>query len=302
MLDAAVKRAGIVLHGQKQTAADCGNTLAQELSRRGIEAFTLEADIPRMQENVSRATADEFERGFDIMFALGGDGTFLRAAALAAPSGTPLLGVNLGRLGFLAGVERDDLSAAVEAIARGDARIAERLALEATIEVSGQERARLWALNDISITKLAPGRMIKLALAIGDEPFTQISADGILVASPTGSTAYSFSAGGPIVAPGLDAIIVTAVAPHLIVDRSLVVSASTEVIIQILPDPDAVAVCADGHPHVDAPTDSVVRVRRSPHPLRVVEISGLPFWSLVQRKFGLPSPPDLPGMKPTTTA
>lgn len=285
-----MKRAGIVLHGAKQSAAECGLWLADLLRSNGVEVFSLAADVPRMKEVVEPATEEQFRRGFDLIFALGGDGTFLRAAELAADSGTPLLGVNLGRVGFLTTIERDDLPKALEKILRDGFNVAQRMTLDADIVVDGVVRTSMWALNDVSVTKLEPGRLIKLGISIGGEPLTTLAADGVVVATPTGSTAYSFSSGGPIVKPSVDCIIVTPISPHLVFDRSVVAAPDDMVEIQVLPDPDAVAASADGHPYVEVPPGGVVRIRRSSRDMKLASVDDVPFWRLVRTKFGLPEP------------
>lgn len=285
-----MKTAAIVLHANRPDAAEAGARLAGLLIARGVAVAAPAADAARLKESVTAATDDELAAGYDLMFALGGDGTFLHAAEIAVRSGTPLLGVNLGRVGFLSALEPSAMEDAVDAIVAGGFSVHERLTIDAQIVAGDQVRSRLWALNDISVSKLEPGRLIKLRLSIAGEPFADVAADGIVVSTPTGSTAYSFSAGGPIVSPDVDCLIVTPVSPHLFFDRSIVVGAGEEVRIAVLPDPDAVGVSPDGRPWLEAAPGSTIVLNPSPRRLRLAVVEQAPFWRLVRDKFRLPNP------------
>lgn len=286
-----MKTAAIVLHADRSESVEVGRRLAAALDARGVRVSATPEDAARLKDSVASISDADLDTGFDLMFALGGDGTFLHAAQMAIRSGTPLLGVNLGRIGFLSALERHALDdALVDTIIGRDLQITERLTVECEIVVAGEVTHRLWALNDISISKLEPGRLIKLRLAIDGEPFANLSADGIIVSTPTGSTAYSFSAGGPIVSPAVDCLIVTPVSPHLFFDRSIVVGPGEEVQVTILPDPDSVGVSPDGRPWVEAGPGSLVRVRPAARRLRLAVVEPAPFWRLVRTKFGLPTP------------
>lgn len=286
-----IRTAAIVLHADRDDSVEVGRRLAAALDARGVAVGATPEDAARLKDGVTAATDEDLERGFDLMFALGGDGTFLHAAQIAIRSGTPLLGVNLGRIGFLSALERHSLDdGLVDWMLTHDLQITERLTVEGEIVVAGQTTQRLWALNDIAISKLEPGRLIKLRLAIDGEPFADLSADGIIVSTPTGSTAYSFSAGGPIVSPAVDCLIVTPVSPHLFFDRSIVAGPDEEVQITILPDPDSVGVSPDGRRWVEAGPGATIKVRPSPKRLRLAVVEAVPFWRLVRTKFGLPTP------------
>lgn len=280
-----MRSAGIFLHHERADAAELGRRLAAALRARGIAVVALAADAARLKDDAEPVA--DFSHGVDLVFVLGGDGTFLRAAEAAAPHGVALLGVNLGRIGFLAALEPADLDAAVDRVAAG-VRVSERMTLDAEIAGAGGKPQRLWALNDVSVVKLEPGRLISLALSIGGEPLTTLAADGVVVATPTGSTAYSFSAGGPIVAPDVEGLVVTPISPHLVFDRSVVAAPGDEIAVRVMGDPDAVAVSADGRPWLKAAPGSTVLVRRSPVRVRMADVDGTPFWRLVRTKFKLP--------------
>ena len=281
-----MKRAALVLHADRREAEEIGRWLTAALTDAGVEVCALATDAARIGEQARSLTPEEFEQGFDLIFALGGDGTFLRAAELAAPSATPLLGVNLWRLGFLAAVERGELQGALGRILGKGFDTADRMTLEAEV-TSGGVTQQLWALNDIIVSKVNPGRLIKLAVSVTGERFTVFAADGLVVASPTGSTAYSFSARGPIVSPVLDCLILTPVSPHQTFDRAIVAGPEETIEITLLPDPDAAALSADGRPAIELAPGAVVRVRRSERRLRLAIVDGGPFWALVREKFHL---------------
>jgi NAD+ kinase len=283
-----VKRVGLFLHGDRAEAESIGRWLASSLASRGIGVCALAPDAARLGEQVSVEDEAGFGSDLDLVFVLGGDGTLLRAAAMVLPAGAPLLGVNLGRLGFLAEIERGELEAALDRIINEGFDVEERMTLEGEVEQGGEIVERFIAINDIMASKTIPGRLIKLGLAIGGEMFTTVAADGLIVATPTGSTAYSFSAHGPIVSPQLDCLIVTPVAPHTLFDRSMVVSRNEAVTITVLPDPDAVSLSVDGRKAVELTTGALVRVRAADARLRLAQVDSSPFWQLVREKFRLP--------------
>lgn len=283
-----MKRAGIVLHGTRAEALELGRWLGERLADRGIEARALTSDAERI--GVEPAAPDRFADGLDLVFALGGDGTLLRAAELAYRGDIPLLGVNLGRLGFLAEIERESFSHALDRVLDDGFEIEERMVLEG--EVSGPAAGPIWALNEAIIGKTAVGRAIKLGLAVGGRHVASFAADGLIVATPTGSTAYSFSAHGPVVSPAMRCLLVTPVSPHALFDRCLVLAPEEEASIRVYPDPDAAVLALDGRDARHLPPGSEVRLRAGARPLRLAKISPTPFWELVKEKFHLPSGPE----------
>jgi NAD+ kinase len=283
-----VKRVALFLHGDRADAEATGKSLAGALDRRGIEVCALAADASRLAGPVRTIDESDFGRDLDLIFVLGGDGTLLRAAAIAVPSGTPLLGVNLGRLGFLAELERGELEDALDRICEDGFDIESRMTIEGEIVVGGEIVDRFTAVNDIIVSKVTAARLIKLDVALGGDEFTTFAADGLIVATPTGSTAYSFSAHGPVVSPKLDCLILTPVSPHMLFDRAMVVAPNEEVTITVLPDPDSVSLSADGRKEVELPVGARVHVRAGSRRLKLAKVEGAPFWRLVREKFRLP--------------
>jgi len=283
-----VKRAGLFLHGDRAEAETTGKWLAKVLSERGIDVCALAPDAARLGAPVQAVDEAGFGEDLDVVFVLGGDGTLLRAAALAVRAGVPLLGVNLGRLGFLAELERGELESAIDRICEHGFEIESRMTLEGEVVIGGEIADRFTAVNDIIVSKTAPGRLITLDVSIGGERFTEFAADGLIVATPTGSTAYSFSAHGPVVSPKLECLILTPVSPHMLFDRAIVVGPAEEIVITVLPDPDVVSLSADGRKEIELSVGAQVRVRASSQRLKLAKVEGAPFWRLVREKFRLP--------------
>ncbi|MCA1832041.1 MAG: NAD(+)/NADH kinase [Actinomycetota bacterium] len=281
-----MKKVALFLHATRAIAAQLGRSLATELSSHGIEVVALPEDAGRLGAPVVATPAAGLS-GTELALVLGGDGTMLRAAALFHESGTALLGVNLGRLGFLTQLERDEVSGALEKILADGFEVEERMTLEGEVFTAGEVIERLWALNDIIVEKLSPGRMIKLGVAINSVPFTSFGADGLIVATPTGSTAYSFSAHGPVISPSLDCMVLTPVSAHMLFDRSIVVRPDETIEITVLPDPDAVSLILDGRKGIELAAGAMVRIRAGKTRVRLARVSEPPFWTLVRTKFGL---------------
>lgn len=224
---------------------------------------------------------------FDLVVALGGDGTMLRAARVAADRGVPLLGVNLGRLGFLATVDGPELESALAAVAGGAFAIEERMMLDGRVsdEPGGEP---VVALNEIAVEKASPGRMIEVRVCVGAQEVTTFRADGLLVATPTGSTAYAFSAGGPVVQPVLGAMIVCAVAPHAPPGRPLVVGLEEPVILTAVGGQAVLS--ADGRVERELPEGLSVSVGPHGTPLRLVRLDGSSFFERLRTRLFLPVP------------
>jgi NAD+ kinase len=232
----------------------------------------------------------------DALVVLGGDGTFLRAARAVADIDVPLLGINLGKVGFLSKAEAGELDAVLQLIVKGDYRIEERMAIEARILRHGSTRTtdgsaetseRLVALNDVVVARGALARVCRLDVAIDDTHVATFIADGLVVASPTGSTGYSFSAGGPILDPSARNLIVTPIAAYLSAIRSVVVGPAQVVRCTVVDAVEAL-VSVDGREDLSLAVGDVVEVRAVPRPIRLIEPAGAqPFWDLLRQKVAL---------------
>ncbi len=228
--------------------------------------------------------------GADLVVSLGGDGTMLRAVALAGGSGIPVLGVNLGHLGYLTAVEAGGLRQALEQFLDGTHVLQERMTLDVSLQPAGETAGpfpQAIALNEAVVEKQASGHTVRLALSIGGRPFITYTADGLIVATPPGSTAYNLSSRGPIASPSLRAMIVTPVSPHMLFDRSLVLDPADEVRME-LADGRPATLFVDGFEVANmVPGDAVV-CRASKAPVRLVGFERHDFHDILRVKFGLP--------------
>ena len=277
-----MKRVGFVVHPEREAAHYAADRLAGWLEERGIETRWLRDDpVHRPQ----RARA--FVEGLDLVVSVGGDGTFLHAAHVASRVEIPILGVKVGRLGFLTEVDPDEAPEILQDVLDGRSMIEERIAVVAEA-VGPTSFEPQWALNEIIVEKKARHRLVRLAAYVDDVYVTTFSADGVIVATPTGSTAYSFSGGGPIVTPTVPCLIVTPVAAHMVFDRSLVLGADERVTLQVVGDEDGV-VSADGRESLDLPIGASIHIARAPNPALLVRGKDTPdFHALLREKFDLP--------------
>jgi len=224
----------------------------------------------------------------DLVLTLGGDGTLLRGARMAGPRGTPVLGCNLGRLGFLTLVARDELEAALVSVASGDYVLEERLSLRVRVRRSNSARddgrEEYYGVNDAVLHKSGFARLITLRVWADDDEVGHYSADGIIVATATGSTAYSLSAGGPILVPTMDGIVATPISPHMLAVRPVVFPGTTRLTIELLSGLDDLALTVDGQTGCTLDVSDRVEIEKSDHPLKLIRLPGHPFFSVLRAK------------------
>ncbi|HET6260581.1 MAG TPA: NAD kinase, partial [Pseudonocardia sp.] len=226
--------------------------------------------------------------GAEVVLVLGGDGTLLRAAETARPVGVPLLGVNLGRVGFLAEAEEESLDHALEAIVEGSYSVEERMTLDAVARTNGHVLARTWALNEATVEKVSRERILEVVLEVDGRPVSAFGCDGVICATPTGSTAYAFSAGGPLVWPQVKALLLVPSNAHALFARPMVIAPDSEVAIEVdQSGPPAVLEC-DGRRTVALPPGARVELAAGATPVRMVRLDGQPFADRLVRKFNLP--------------
>lgn len=244
--------------------------------------------VPAAPERMDGQDAPVVPDAPDVVLSFGGDGTFLRAARLARAADAPILGVNVGRIGFLAEVDPEGLDAALGTVLAGGFALEERSTLEMRArDADGTELARGWALNDVAVEKAARERLVRLEVAIGGTPFANVAADAVIVATSTGSTAYALSAGGPIVNPTLDAMLIAPVAPHSLFDRTVVTDLRDVVTVRVASDQDGAVVATDGLLPVRVGPGAVVEVRGSDRPVRIARLGPPAFFARVRRTFRL---------------
>lgn len=281
-------RIGLVVHSGRQDSVTAAGDGARLLRDHGVDVVVARMGDDPDGIDATVVEADEFGAAVDLAISFGGDGTFLRAAHLCRDHDVPVLGVNLGRLGFLAEIEEDELAGALRTISDGQFVTEERGTLE--VEICAPDGTCVdsgWALNEVSIEKTARQRLLLMDVHVGDSLFAKVPADALVVATSTGSTAYALSAGGPIVSPKLDATLVTPVAPHSLFDRTLVCSPDETVRVHVLQDQEPAIVSCDGREPVQVPPGGEVVVRGGGRPVRLARVSLLDFYGLVRRKFHL---------------
>jgi NAD+ kinase len=302
----------VVAHVERPAALRNARLVVDRLTAAGIAVRILEpeaADLRCAGADVVPA-ASGAAQDTEMVIALGGDGTLLRAAEMARPAGAPLLGVNLGHVGFLAETEPDDLAGAVGQVVEHRYTVEERMTVEVTVRQNGTVLASTWALNEASVEKVARERMIEVVTEIDDRPLSRWACDGVVCATPTGSTAYAFSAGGPIVWPEVEALLLVPISAHALFAGPMVVSPWSVLAVEVLgvsggaprgraggQNAAAVGVMwCDGRRRVDLPAGARVEVRRGARPVLLARLAstsqgqagGALFTDRLVAKFGLP--------------
>jgi NAD+ kinase len=287
-LQPPVRRIGILAKSQLRAAAPHLADINSWLQARGAEAiFETSTAALAPSANLRSASKRALATQADMVLVLGGDGTLLSMADCIGEAGSsiPILGVNFGSLGFLTEVTLPELRASLEAALDGRARVEERMMLRASTTRDGQPFAHHVALNDVVVTKGARSRIIDLSVHVGDEFVTRVKADGLIVATPTGSTAYNLAAGGPIVAPSMDALILTPIAPHTLTNRPIVIPANAPVRVEpIMDERDEVFVTFDGQEGFELRGRDQIDVMRSETPLRLIKPSTRSYFEVLRTK------------------
>ena len=279
----------LIAHTGRAHTTEHGRTVAAQLNKAGFEVRVMadEAELLDLP-GVTAVSGPGAAGGVEIVFALGGDGTLLRAAELARPSGAPLLGINLGKVGFLAEAEISDLDAVVGAVVDGSYTVDERLTVDVTAELDGEPLAASWALNEVSVER-GSRAMLELMVDVDGRPLSRYGCDAVVCATPTGSTAYAFSAGGPVVWPELEALLLVPVSAHTLFSRPLVAAPTSTIVITVEPYAAGAVLACDGRRIFDLPPGARVTVRRGAQPVRVVRLRPeQPFTDRLVAKFALP--------------
>lgn len=259
---------GLCVKSNHPEAGGAVRGLEKWLAGRGLDV-SLDENAAELVGCAGRSRAEVAEE-VDLLVVLGGDGTLLSVARATGRRPVPILGVNLGTLGFLTEVTHDELFAALERVLAGDVHIDSRMRLDVRVERDGQLLGSYLALNDAVITSLSLARMINLDAMAGDLELTRYHADGLIASTPTGSTAYSLSAGGPILDAGLDAVVLTPISPHTLTQRPLVLHASCEIRIRAYARGGGIQLTVDGQDGEKLQDGDTVRVVRSEHPVQLV--------------------------------
>lgn len=232
---------------------------------------------------------DVKESDLELAVVLGGDGTILKAAELVRASQTPLLGINLGHVGFLAESEKNEIGSTMARVVAKDYLVKERLTLDVSVKLDGKEVYRTWALNEATVEKSARERMLEVVVEVDGRPLSSFGCDGIVMSTPTGSTAYAFSGGGPVVWPSVDALLMVPLSAHALFARPLVISPNSLLAVEVLQRSAGAGVLwCDGRRSTELPVGARVEVRKSDKPVRLARLSQGPFTDRLVRKFSLP--------------
>ncbi|MFE8940524.1 NAD kinase [Streptomyces sp. NPDC000963] len=282
----------LLAHTGRPAAVRSAELVVEGLLRAGLGVRVLEAEaadlpLPSSVEKVPEACSEAID-DCELLVVLGGDGTLLRGAEFSRASGVPMLGVNLGRVGFLAEAERDDLDQVVDRVVTRAYEVEERMTLDVTVYQNGDVLHRDWALNEAAVQKVSPERMLEVVLAIDGRPVTGFGCDGVICATPTGSTAYAFSAGGPVVWPEVEALLMVPIGAHALFAKPLVTTPESILAVEVEPHtPDGVLWC-DGRRTVELPAGARVEVRRGAVPVRLARLHHASFTDRLVAKFALP--------------
>ncbi|MFH8839706.1 NAD kinase [Streptomyces sp. NPDC017868] len=282
----------LLAHTGRPAAVRSAELVVLGLLRCGIGVRVLEAEaadlpLPPSVERVPEGCPDALD-GCELLVVLGGDGTLLRGAEFSRASGVPMLGVNLGRVGFLAEAERDDLDKVVDRVVTKAYEVEERMTLDVTVHENGDVLHRDWALNEAAVQKVSPERMLEVVLAIDGRPVTGFGCDGVICATPTGSTAYAFSAGGPVVWPEVEALLMVPIGAHALFAKPLVTTPQSVLTVEVEPHTPHGVLWCDGRRTVELPAGARVEVRRGAVPVRLARLHHASFTDRLVAKFALP--------------
>lgn len=290
------RRVLLVPHTGRSPNLAAAAEAARLLEDAGIEVRVLAGDSP--ESLIKHPVLGSFPRfghspeaaeGCELILVLGGDGTFLRAADIAHANDLPVLGINMGHVGFLAEWEQESMTEAITRVIDRSWRVEDRMTIEVSVtDIEGKVTGSGWALNELSLENLNRRGVLDVVLEVDERPVSSYGCDGVLVSTPTGSTAYAFSAGGPVLWPELDAMLVVPNNAHALFDRPLVVSPFSSIAVETAPDTTPSEAILDGFKRLKVPPGSRVEVHRGPQPVRWVRLDNVPFADRVVHKFRLP--------------
>lgn len=275
---------GLVVNSNKGEVSQPASKLVSWLTRQNIKVLLNEETAALIGRQGEGLPTRELAEKCGCIMVLGGDGTLLNCARQTAASGTPIFGVNFGRVGFLTEIDIPDLIEKIEALIAGHFTIEERIMLEATVLRDGLVVDKSICLNDAVVSKGATLRMVHMNIRVNSEMVSEVFADGMIIASPTGSTAYSLSAGGPIIAPEVQAILITPICPQSLTIRPMVISTDCEVEIEVLPGADDVMLTMDGQYGFSLKANDKILVTKASVKARFVKIKKTGFFKVLRAK------------------
>jgi NAD+ kinase len=279
----------VVAHTRRPGVRESAQRVLDRLVAAGVAPRVLrnEAELLDLTRAAAVPSDTDAAVGVELVLVLGGDGSLLRGAEFARAAEVPLLGINLGHVGFLAEAEPDALEPTVDSVVRKDYRVEERMTVDVRVRQAGVVVYRGWALNEMSLEKTERARMLECVVEIDGRPLSRWGCDGMICATPTGSTAYAFSVGGPVMWPGLEALLVAPISAHALFARPLVLPPTSTVAIEVLEPVPGILAC-DGRRSFDVPPLSRIEVTRGHPAVRLAVVHPLPFTDRLVVKFGLP--------------
>lgn len=287
-----MQRVLIVISHADDAAAQEATNACKHLAQRGIACVFDKDDLDHFAAlDVSQPEGSKTYSGedLDLVMVLGGDGSILRAAEIVNDNPAPILGINLGHVGFMTEAERSEIPAVLDAVAAGNFSTSERTTLEVKVWQEGKEVFSSWAINEVAVEKSARERMLEVVLEIDARPVSSFGCDGVLVSTPTGSTAYAFSAGGPVVWPNVEAFVVVPLSAHALFARPLVIDPESTVALEVLRrSPGSGVLWCDGRRTFDLGPGARIEVAKRPVPVKMVVLDNAPFADRLVRKFSLP--------------
>ena len=299
--DASARRVLVLAHTGRAEAREVALAFCRALTDHGIivrllaaEAADLDVDVAGHDPAIeicpdSGGPHPDASAGCELAIVIGGDGTILRAAEITHASGTPVLGVNLGHVGFLAEAEYEDVASVIDAVVGRRYTAEDRMTLDVRVYRGGEVVNRTFAVNEASVEKAARERMLEVVVEVDGRPLSRWGCDGVVCATPTGSTAYNFSAGGPVVWPGVEALLMVPISAHALFARPLVVAPTSVLAVEVLARTEGAGVLwCDGRRAVDLPPGARIEVRRGGAPMRIARLHEAPFTDRLVAKFGLP--------------
>jgi len=284
----ATRTVGLVPHLDRASAHVWARAAAAWFGAAGVEVRLPKEEARAAGLSDLGVAPGEFLDRLDLVVSLGGDGTMLHAVDVVYPAPVPILGVNVGQLGYLTDVEPEELEASVPRLLSGDFEVQERMVLEVGVTADGPAAGRWFALNEAALEKQRSGHLIRLDVSINGSAFTTYAADGVIVATPTGTTAYSFSVRGPIASPALRCLVLTPVSPHMLFDRSLVLADREELGFVVCGERGNVVLTVDGRELGELAAGDEVTVRAAAEPLRLARLRPRDFHQVLKAKFDLP--------------
>jgi NAD+ kinase len=283
------RRVLLITHTGRPEAIVAAEQVAVLLREAGLQPVMLADEMEQVPgAEAVASTLEDAVDGAELAVVVGGDGTILRAAELVREHPVPLLGVNLGHVGFLAESEREDLAEAMHRVAARDYDVEERMTLDVHVRLRDRVLGSSWAINEVSVEKSNRERMIELVTEVDGRPVSTVGCDGVVMATPTGSTAYAFSAGGPVVWPEVEALLMVPISAHALFARPLVVSPRSQMAVEVLAPADGGVLWCDGRRRIDVPQGARVEVHRGARPVRLARMAKGPFTDRLVAKFRLP--------------